>query len=76
MSVSGQITVGRGGRHVRYSEVMSGSVDTFSLGRTKQSRRCTAGHDEPVSCHLRRRRRVRKARLSGMIFINKLLRGP
>lgn len=36
--MSGQITVGRAGRHVRYSEVMSGSVDTFNLGRTKQSR--------------------------------------
>ncbi len=35
MSVSGQITVGRAGRHVRYSEVMSGAVDTFNLGRTK-----------------------------------------
>jgi hypothetical protein len=38
MSVSGQITAGRAGRHVCYSEVMSGSVDTFNLGRTKQSR--------------------------------------
>jgi hypothetical protein len=37
MSVSGQITVGWAGRHVRYSEVMSGPVDTFSLGCTAQS---------------------------------------
>jgi hypothetical protein len=38
MSVSGQITVGRAGRHVRYSEVMSGSVGTFNPARTNQSR--------------------------------------
>jgi hypothetical protein len=57
MSVSGQITVGWAGRHVRYSEVMSGPVDTFSLGCTT-SPGWAAGHDEPVSCHLRRRRRA------------------
>ena len=34
------------------------------------------GHDEPVSCHLRRRRRVPEGtQLSGMIFITRLLRG-
>jgi hypothetical protein len=58
MSMSGQITVGWAGRHVRYSE------SHVRLGGHVQPRAhqavpgWAAGHDEPVSCHLRRRRRV------------------
>ena len=74
MSASGQITASWAGRRVQYSEVMSGSVDMFSLGCTKQSRE-GAGHDEPVSRHLRRRRRAPEGtRISGMILITRLLR--
>ena len=71
--MSGQITVGRAGRHVRYSEVMSGLADTFRRGRTKQSG-WVGGPNEPPSCQLSTADECRTApRLLGMIIINKLL---